>query len=259
MRRNGTRIAAVDALLSLPAWLLAMGCAVMPYRLWRRLPFHVPMNTAAFLSGLAFLFAGAAVGIPGFLEHAHANAGLGIDRALEHMNRTEVYRGDLVIGFSGLSLFTFLLLTPKGWLTMYLIVTGGLRAGAAWFDDPIGDPILTGIDYALVGRREKRQIDRARKARERQEGPVVPDRVVTPTAAGISACDLVIVSSRRKDGWERGVTVLTADAAYRIGEPIERVVAGRLRTLYPLTAHADLEAIRKAVHYELPSAGGKPE
>jgi len=249
----------VQALATIPAWLLAMGCAVMPYRLWRRLPFHVPMNAAAFLSGLAFLFAGAAVGIPGFLEHAHANAGIGIDRALEHMNKTEVYRGDLVIGFSGLSIFTFLLLTPKGWVTMYLMVTGGLRAGAAWFDDPIGDPLLTGIDHVLIGQRDKRRVLKLQKARETEEGPEVADRVVTPTAAGLPPCDLVIVSSRQKDGWERGVTVLTPDAAYRIGEPVERVVAGRLRTLYPLTAHADLEVIRKAVHYELPSAPGKPE
>ena len=231
----------------------------MPYRVWRRLPFHVPMNSAACLSGLAFFFAGAAIGIPGFLEHAHANAGLGIDRALEHMNKTEVYRGDLVIGFSGLSVFTFLLLTPKGWLTSYLMLTGGLRAGAAWFDDPIGDPLLTGVDYALAGHGEKRRTEGARKTREKQEGPEIPDRVVSATAAGLPACDLVIVSSRRKEGWERGVTVLTADAAYRIGEPVERIVAGRLRTLYPLTTHADFEAIRKAVHYELPPAGRKPE
>ena len=231
----------------------------MPHRVWRRLPFHVPMSTAAFLSGLAFFFAGAAIGIPGFLEHAHANAGVAIDRAVEHMNKTEVYRGDLVIGFSGLSIFTFLLLTPKGWLTSYLMVTGGLRAGAAWFDDPIGDPLLTGIDYALVGRREARQTEKARQARARQEGPEVPDRVVAAATAGLPPCDLVIVSSRRKDGWERGVTVLTPDAAYRIGEPVERVVAGHLRTLYPLTTHADLEVIRKAVHYELPPAARKPE
>jgi hypothetical protein len=249
----------VQTLATIPAWLLAMGCAVLPYRLWRRLPFHVPMNAAAFLSGLAFLFAGAAVGIPGFLDHAHANAGVGIDRALEHMNKTEVYRGDLVIGFSGLSIFTFLLLTPKGWATMYLMMTGGLRAGAAWFDDPIGDPLLTAIDHVLVGQHDKRRTLQARKAREREEGPEVADRLVTAAAAGLPPCDLVVVSSRRKDGWERGVTVLTPDATYRIGEPVERVVAGRLRTLYPLTTHADLEAIRKAVRYELPPVHRKPE
>src|SRR3954471_5610027 len=143
-----------------------MACAVMPHRRWQRLPFHVPMNAAAFLSGLAFFFAGAAIGIPGFLEHAHANAGIGIDRALEHMNKTEVYRGDLVIGFSGLSIFTFLLLTPAGWLTSYLMLTGGLRAGAAWFDDPIGDPLLTGLDYAFVGQRDKRRAQQARLERD---------------------------------------------------------------------------------------------
>jgi hypothetical protein len=46
--------------------------------------------------------------------------------------------------------------------------------------------------------------------------------------------------------------VLTADAAYRIGQPEERTIAGRLRTLYPLTEHKDFEAIRKSVYYDWP-------
>jgi hypothetical protein len=64
----------------------------------------------------------------------------------------------------------------------------------------------------------------------------------------------VIVASRRKAGWEHGTTVFTADAAYRIGAPVERTIAGRLRTLYPLTEHKDFEAIRKSVYYDLPAA-----
>ena len=44
----------------------------------------------------------------------------------------------------------------------------------------------------------------------------------------------------------------TATACYRIGDPVERTVAGNLRTLYPLTEHTDFEAIRKSVNYDLP-------
>ena len=65
-------------------------------------------------------------------------------------------------------------------------------------------------------------------------------------------CDFVVVASRRKPGWERGVAVFTAEGCYRLGEPVEQTVNGRLRTLYPMTEHNDLEAIRKAVRYDLP-------
>src|SRR3954465_10536798 len=173
-----------------------MLAALLPVRLWRSLPASFPMEGAAFVSGLVMLFAGAAVGIPGFLEHAHANTSLGLDATLDHMNKTEVYRGDLVIGFSGLSVFTFLLLTPKGWLTLYLAITGTLRAGGAWFDDPFGDPILTAVDGMAISARNRFRARRARASREAQEGPEIPDRVVSSSAAGLAACDLVIVSSR---------------------------------------------------------------
>jgi hypothetical protein len=170
----------------------------------------------------------------------------------EIRNPAQGYNRGHVSGFAGLSIFTFLLLTPAGWVTMYLIGSGGLRAGAAWFDDVMGDPILTAADHLVVSRRERRQLRNAARARAELEGPEIPDRVVTASAAGLPPCDLVVVAARRKAGWERGVTVFTADAVYRIGDVVERTVAGRLRTLYPLTVHADLEAVRKSVNYELP-------
>jgi hypothetical protein len=84
------------------------------------------------------------------------------------------------------------------------------------------------------------------------ERPEIPDRVVSSAAAGIPGCDLVIVTSRRKEGWARGVAVFTSSACDRIGDPVERMVTGRLRTLYPLTEHKDFEAVRKSVRYDLP-------
>jgi hypothetical protein len=231
-----------------------MAGAWLPYRHWDRLPLALRVDDAAFASGLATLFAGMAIGIPGFLDHAHATTSLGLDAELHKVftNPDAGYSQGMVQGFSALSIFTFLLLTPKGWATLYLAATGTLRAGAAWFDDPVGDPILTGLDALVSKRRGERRDRQARAAREAQEGPEIPDRAVSSAAAGIPGCDLVIVSSRRKPGWERGTAVFTPEKCYRLGEPVERTIAGRLRYLYPLTEHADFEAIRKSVRYELP-------
>ena len=233
------------------AFAAAMIAALLPYRHWQRVPVSIPVRDAAFVSGVLTFFAGAAIGIPGFLEHAAATVSL----ANETMLKYDFFNRGLASGFGGLSIFTFLLLTPQGWATLYLLGSGGLRAMAAWFDDPVGDPMLTLIDSRFGAQRQRRTQDRERREREMLEGPELADRVISSTTAGIPGCDLVIVSTRRKPGWERGTTVFTADAAYRIGEPVERTVAGRLRTLYPLTEHKDFEAVRRSVHYDLPVRG----
>lgn len=232
------------------AFVLGMAASLLPHRHWRRLPSSLPMESAACVSGVATLFLGAAIGIPGFLEHAGATVSLANETLLE----ADYWHRGMAGGFSALSIFTFLLLTPKGWATMYLLCTGAVRAAAAWFDDPVGDPIATVVDSQLFVRSERRREVDAKKTREALEGPEIPDRVVTATSAGIPACDLVIVAARRKPGWERGVVVFTGSAVYRIGEPVETTIAGRLRTLYPLTEHNDLEAVRKSVDYDLPTA-----
>jgi hypothetical protein len=246
----------VRALWALPAWLLALVCAILPHRYWRRLPIGIPVRSAAFISGLGTLMLGCAIGIPGFLEHAQGTTSLAnqalLDNELKHPE--EGYNRGMAQGFAGLSIFTFLLLTPKGWITLYLVGSGAVRAGGAWFDDPMGDPILSGIDYALAARGARRRTNDTRRSREALEGPEIPDRVVTPSAAGLTGCDLVIVSSRRKPGWERGAGVFTQSACYRLGEPVERTIAGRLRTLYPLTEHRDFEVVRRTIHYDLPDA-----
>jgi hypothetical protein len=246
----------VGVILAALTFPLAMVAALLPHRHWRKLPGSFPMETAAVAGGVATLFAGAAVGIPGFLEHATANTSLAIDSQLTEAARNAQagYSQGLSQGFAGLSIFTFLLLTPKGWLTTYLIGTGGVRMGAAWFDDPVGDPVLTGLDEILWRRRSRRKAVQEARTREELEGPEIPDRVVSSAKAGIPGCDLVIVSSRRKPGWARDVVVYTPEACYRIGDPVERTVAGRLRMLYPLTEHVDLEAVRKSVHYDMPDA-----
>ena len=238
-------------------WLVfaaAMCASLLPWRWWPSLPSDWPLESAAFASGILTFFAGAAIGIPGFLAHAHATTSLGLD-AMLHRTFTDPnagYSQGLVQGFAGLSIFTFLFLTPSGWLTMYFMGSGTLRGAAAWFGDPLGDPVLTGLDEIAWRTFARLRQRRERERREALEGPEIPDRVLSGAAAGIADCDLVVVSSRRKDGWERGAVVVTSAACYRIGDPVERTVAGCLRTLYPLKEHRDLEAIRRPVHYELP-------
>jgi hypothetical protein len=229
-------------------FVAAMVATLLPHRLWARLPGFFPMNAAAFASGLATFFLGAAIGIPGFLDHMLATVSLANETTLKY----DFFNRGLSSGFAGLSIFTFLLLTPKGWLTMYLLGTGGIRMAAVWFGDPFGDPVLTAVDDILTRKRARRKALTEIRTREELEGPETPDRVVSSAKAGIPGCDLVIVSSRAKPGWARGVVVYTADTCYRIGEPEERTIAGHLRTLYPLTEHTDLEAVRKSVHYDLP-------
>jgi hypothetical protein len=56
--------------------------SLLPHRHWARLPASFPMTGAAFASGLATLFAGAGIGIPGFLAHAHQTTSLAIDGQL---------------------------------------------------------------------------------------------------------------------------------------------------------------------------------
>jgi hypothetical protein len=235
------------------ALVAAIPATLLPHRLWDRLPAWLPLESVAFISGILTLFAGAAVGIPGFLEHAAGNTSLANATLLEAANRNIAgYSRGMAQGFAGLSIFTFLLLTPKGWVTMYLAGSGAIRAAGGWFDDPLGDPILTGLDHILFRRHEGRQARDEKNTRAALEGPETPDRVVSSATAGIPGCDLVIVTARRKPGWERGVVVYTAQACYRIGDPVERTIAGNLRTLYPLTEHQDFEAIRKSVTYDLP-------
>jgi hypothetical protein len=248
------RFRAMGWLPEVPRVLAGMAASLLPTRHWYRVPSNLPVETGALLSGIATTMAGAAFGIPGFLAHAHAQTSVGLDMALARMWKTDVYRGDLVMGHSGLSVFTFLLLTPQGWLTIYLLGTGTYRGIAAYVDDPFGEPILTGID-SLVARGWTRRTTRKRiETREVLEGPPVVDRVVSPMAAGIPDCDFAIVSSRRKPGWERGVVVFTQDGCYRLGAPVERTINGRLRTVYPLKEHRDLEAIRRSVRYDLPGS-----
>jgi hypothetical protein len=243
-------------------FLGAMPASLLPVRHWQRFPSSFPMIPAAFASGLLFFFMAAAIGLPGFYRHAGmlvsaSNAAIlnvAGQQVASGMREGDAKEVRFETGLNALAVLTFLLLTPTGWLTLYLAGTGGFRMASAWFDDPVGDPLLTALDHILWANRDRRSARNARQTRAALEGPETPDRVISSATAGIPGCDMVIVTARRKPGWERGVAVYTASACYRIGEVVERTIAGNVRTLYPLIEHTDLEAVRKSVNYDLPTA-----
>ena len=142
--------------------------------------------------------------------------------------------------------------TPAGWATTYLGVTGVIRALGCAGDDPFGDPLLTAIDAMVWRAVSGRRAESERTRRELLEGPDVPDRVVPGVKLGMPDVDFVIVASRVKPDWDQGTVLIGSEKNYRVGAIEERTIAGRLRTLYPVTEHKDLEVFRRAVRYDLP-------
>ncbi len=233
--------------------IAGIAAAIFPTRFWPSLEARVPVRSSAVLSGLLTFALGALIGIPSYLAYAEAAADLDIDVLLASAGwPARAHPGAApLVGLSDAAWLTFVILTPQGWISTYLVVTGVFRAIAAALDDPIGDPLLTGISTGWCGMRDRRRARQHAEARLALEGPEVPDRIVTGPQAGFPSCDLVIVSSRVKEGWTAGTVVDTGEVFYRIGDPIERTIAGRLRTLYPLTRHPGVEAIRRSVRYEI--------
>lgn len=245
----------LDHLADIVRRIAGVAAATLPARLWPALDAHIPVTSSAIVAGLLTMLGGLAIGIPGFFVYAAELASIHNQLMLTAAT-SGVPGGDemttaMPVAATALSLFTFILLTPLGWASAYLVLTGGFRAAAALFDDPLGDPMVSVIDMAGVRLFRSLRARRARARRESLEGPEVPDRIVTGAAAGLPDADLVVVASRRKPDWDAGTVVLTSTSAYRVGVIVEREIGGRLRTLYPLQEHRDLEAFRRIVRYEI--------
>jgi hypothetical protein len=238
--------------------IVAIGAAFLPARWWPALEDHVPVSSSALVAAIVTIVAAAAIGIPGFLHHVEEVVSGNNAAIIDLASRPDVKPasdrdwGQMIVMGGGLALFTFMLTTPAGWLSTYLAISGVWRAMGCIVDHSFGDPILTALDAALhrgVRRRRERGL---RKQREALEGPEVADRLVSAAQAGIDGADLVIVASRVKPQWDKGTVLMTGEGEYRIVSIEERTIAGRLRTFYALRAHADLEAFRRTVQYDLP-------
>ncbi len=227
--------------------------AMLPRRWWPALDDYVPASNAAFAASLATLLAGAALGITGFLEHLQASVSATNEVYLATAARAAGDDLSLPSGLSVLSLFTFLFFTPQGLIATYLTGSGFVRTLGTWFDDAHGDFALTALDATT--RRLAGSGGAAYRAQhqQRREGPAVEDRVLRGADLGLPAAELVIVSARVKDGWAPGTVVLSDRGEYRILSIEDRVIDGRLRHLYAINRHSDLEVFRRSVGYHFPS------
>lgn len=234
-------------------WACAIIAAMLPRRYWPALDGLVPASQAAAVASLLTMGAGLTLGFFGFFAHLNEVTSLNNAVYLEAAVRHEGEDLPLPSALSGLSFFTFVLLTPQGWLSTYLAASGLVRAIGSQFDDPHGDFVLTLADAGA--RRVTAATIRRGEIANRQllEGPQVRDRVVRGTQVGLPAAEAVIVASRIKDGWEPGTIVLSDRGEFRILNWEDRTIDGRLRRLYQLAPVSDLEAFRRTVTYEFPT------
>ena len=238
-------------------WFAALVVGAAPRRVWRRLEPPLPLHATAFPAGILTLTVGFAIGVRGFFTFAAQSADANNAWMLRQLTApTASYDPNVALvpyGMSVLTLFMFLFFTPAGLLAMYLVSTGTLRAVAAYLDkdDAHGDPVLSGIDRAVMALLAKSREERARFAREWREGPETPDRLVTGAAVGVDA-DYVILASRRKAEWDPGAIILTSTDWYKLGIPFDLDTPAGVRTAYPLTKMETVEVVRRGIRYELP-------
>jgi hypothetical protein len=243
----------------------ALVLAAAPRRTWRALEERWPLPQARLASALLTAGLAFGLGIPGFLRYAARVADVANRITFEAATRevggqlaagTVTSAAPVTIGL--LSLPAFLFFTPLGWLVVVLFASGLTRGIAVAAGEPVGDPLASALHALWTSWRERRLRRAMAAEREAREGPEVPDVCLRGPRAGEPEAAFVIVSSRRKAGWEEGVFVVTADAWYRLGRPYDRRPAGWLRTFYPLLPVAAAEAIRRGVRYELPPPQDAP-
>jgi hypothetical protein len=222
---------------------LAIVAALLPRRYWESI--DLPVAQMVPVSAALTFFGGFAIGIPGYLKF---NERLMADLKLEFIPPP------LMI----LNIVTYVLVTPVGAFSLYLVLTGMIRAVSWWIDDAFGDPLVTGVDAVVRRTVATTRTKSSARTRLEAEGAEEPDRRYTGSWAGLTDADFVIVAARRKPDWRAGTVVITPDGWFKLGEPFDRPTPNGLRTVYPLTAQTDLTVLRKGVSYELPPLRRSP-
>lgn len=156
------------------------------------------------------------------------------------------------VAMTAIAPLAFVIGTPLGWLTTYFVVTGLVRCIGSAVREPLGDPVVWMLTSSWRRFKDRRRARRAVAAREALEGPEVADRLATAERIGIDGAELVVVASRLKHEWTPGTILDCGARYYRIGEPVERMLAVGLRTLYPLHEQPDAGVFRRLVRYDLP-------
>jgi len=249
--------AAVEAPQVAARVALALLANLLPRRFRLAWDGRLPVTATAGWSALATLLLGFAIGVPGFLRYAMRTGSAVTDTMLEtadKVNQGQASEQKMAEAYalSMLALPAFLFFTPRGLVTLYVVGTGLLRCLAFASGEPRGDPLVAGLDAAVRRMRAHRSARSEAATREAQEGPEVPDVLLSGRDGGAPEAVYAVVASRRKPGWSEGTFVLDGETRYRIGRPFDRRYAGGLRTVYPLVEAAQAEVMRRMVRYTLP-------
>ena len=227
----------------------------LPVRYWQE------MRDGAYFSIFLTMALGVRIGYAGFFERASLAGSEGASLALKlgapgaaggvgGLSQSDAVAAALM--GSALTPLAFFLFTPLGWLADYLVISAVFRGITLAVDNPWGDPILTVIDNVVRGRRAESVAKQKASERELAEGPEMPDQILECRKFAGKEADFVVVASRRKEGWTLATTVMTDSIRLRLGDPLDRVIDGRLRTCYPLKVIRDIQVDRRMVHYTWP-------
>ena len=203
------------------SFIAGVVAATLPARLWPDLEQHVPVSRGAMLSALLVTVGGMLLAMQVVLErHPKVSA-------------------------------LFLLVTARGWLSLYMMLSGVTRIAASLAGEPLGDIVLTVLDAGWTGRKRALRAEADYQRRARLEGPVVPDRLAAGTEVGVDGAELVVIAARKKPEWRVGTVVVLGhdETWYRVSHIEERTIDRRLRTLYALVRHGETEAARHVVRY----------
>ncbi len=196
--------------------------ATLPARLWPHLDPYIPVSRASMFSALLVTVGGMLLAMQVVLEgHPRISALL-------------------------------LLVTARGWLSIYLMLSGLLRVAANIAEEPMGDILLTVLDAGWVHLEHGGRTATGHQIRALLEGPAVPDLLCAGAEMGIDGAEIVVVAARKKPEWRVGTAVIIGpdEEWYRIVSIDERTIDRRLRTLYGLVRHGETEAARHVVRYD---------
>jgi hypothetical protein len=235
---------------------LALLANLLPRRARLRWDGRLPVTATAGWSALATVMLAFAIGVPGFLRYA-TRAGSAVTDTLmttaDAVNQGQASEDKMpeAYALSMLALPAYLFFTPRGLVTLYVGASGLVRCLAFAAGEPRGDPLIGAIDAVLRRAGARRKARREAAIREAQEGPEVPDVLLSGRDGGAPEAVYALVASRRKPGWSEGTFVLDGESRYRIGRPFDRRYPGGLRTVYPLVEVAQAEVMRRMVRHTL--------
>jgi len=220
----------------------------LPDRFWPRVNARgIPVYPV--LSPLIGLAVGIVIGVPYIYRHLVVSAS-SAQRMVAIAGSSDQQAA--VAAAQTLSLFAALgvVLSPAGFLIVWLNLSSAARLLGAYLDEPFGDPLLTFLDWvAREVRRHATAAAYAIRARGRY-GREEIDRVTDARDYGVADADVVVIASRPKE-WTTGSVVLSPDGYYTVLSPFEVTVDGRERIGYPLVRKRDFEIVRKAFRYDV--------